>query len=192
MTKDAIKSWLIENYGDQVSAAGSLRKILADMNLSHVSLKTIKIARDEWEDEVLAKQMSNTQAELESFNLRQDELSQALWQIIRPIIEEAKNRQNSTNQQQIDDARLETQAAIDSESKLLVNVENLQLQLNKLQSQYQSLEQDYKALEEKHNKTLGALEALKGELTNKDQRINDLTMMNAKLEMRLISEDEKI
>ena len=192
MTKDAIKSWLIENYGDQVSAAGSLRKILADMNLSHVSLKTIKIARDEWEDEVLAKQMSNTQAELESFNLRQDELSQALWQIIRPIIEEAKNRQNSTNQQQIDDARLETQAAIDSESKLLVNVENLQLQLNKLQSQYQSLEQDYKALEERHNKTLGALEALKGELTNKDQRINDLTMTNAKLEMRLISEDEKI
>ena len=192
MTQDAIKSWLIENYGDQVSAAGSLRKILADMNLSHVSLKTIKIARDEWEDEVLAKQMSNTQAELESFNLRQDELSQALWQIIRPIVEEAKNRQNSTNQQQIDDARLETQAAIESESKLLLNVENLQLQLNKLQSQYQSLEQDYKALEEKHNKTLGALEALKGELTNKDQRINDLTMMNAKLEMRLISEDEKI
>ena len=46
---DKITEWLKQTYGDDIKAAGSLRKIIADMGLTNVSTKTAKYGRDAWE-----------------------------------------------------------------------------------------------------------------------------------------------
>ena len=129
---DKITEWLKHTYGEDVKAAGSLRKIMADMGLTNVSTKTVKFGRDAWKAEILERRASQTKKEYEAFMASQDTVSQALWPIIRPIVEKAIADQKALDQHLIDQAKQDLAEALDAQEKIQEELDAAMALLNEM------------------------------------------------------------